>query len=228
MTGAVPTLSRYLPRATGAGRIRLALAASAFIHLLLAAVLVSGVPPRSGQPESVALITARIEPLPWSDAVHATAADNEDIPRPRPVKQDIAVPDDARRKAAPKAAPKTASGMEQGAAQPPALPQLPDLTVYTARDLDSYPRPVFPLDVERLAERAAGLPPAGVRLELLIDEHGIVNDVAVAEPGLSNYLETQLRAVVAATRFVPARKDGRAVRSRVLLSVSFETKNRND
>lgn len=221
MTGTGPTLCRYLPQATAAGRIRLALAASAFFHLLSAAALVSGIPPRNGQPESAAPITARIEALPWPEPVHAIAADREDVPKPRPVRRDIAVPDDVRREAVAKTAP----GMEQSAAQPPALPRVPDLTVYTARDLDSYPSPVFPLDVERLAERAAGLPPAGVRFELLIDEQGVVNDIAFSESGLSGQLESQLRAVIAATRFIPARKDGRAVKSRVMLSVSFRPGN---
>jgi len=216
MTGAVTPSSRRLPQAA-TGRIRLALTVSAFFHLLLAAGLASEMPPRSGQPEGVALITARIELLPWSGPVHATAADKEEFSRPRPVKHDIAVTDDVRGEAEPG----TTSGMEQGAALPPALPPVPDLTVYTARDLDSYPRPVFPLEIERLAERAAGFPPAGVRLELLIDEHGIVNDVAPAGPGTAGQPGAELRAALAATRFIPARKDGRAVKSRVVLSVDF-------
>ena len=216
MGDAVTTTSRHLSRAV-AGRVWLALAASAFIHLLLAATLVSGVTPRKAQPEGVERITAWIEPLPGPEPVHAAAVDEEEFSRPRPARTDIATPDGARRAAAPKTAPE----MEQSAALPPALPQVPDLTVYTARDLDSFPRPVFPLDVERLVDRTAGLAPAAVRFELLIDEQGVVNDVTFAEPELSGQLQAQLRAVIAATHFIPARKDGRAVKSRVMLSVSF-------
>ena len=173
--------------------------------------------PRSFRPEGIALITARIELLPWSGPVQVTAADRGKFSRPRPVKQDIAITGEVRHEAAPK----TSYGMEQGDTLLPALPQAPDLTVYTARDLDSYPRPVFPLDIERIAERAAGFPPAGVRLELLIDEHGIVSDVALAGPETAGQPEAELRIALAATRFIPARKDGRAVKSRILLNINF-------
>ncbi len=163
------------------------------------------------------MITAWIEPRPWSGPDHAAAAHTEEFSGPQPAERDLATSNDMRRETAPKAT----SELERGAAQPPALPQVPDLTVYTARDLDSYPRPVAPLDFGRSAERTARLPLAEIRLELLIDEQGIVGDIAFAEPRLSSQLETQLRAAVTSTRFVPARRNGRAVRSRVLLSVNF-------
>ena len=54
-------------------------------------------------------------------------------------------------------------------------------------------------------------------------EVGLVTqkDVIDFQSRLLDAQGAELRAVLAATRFVPARKDGRAVRSRVLLSVSF-------
>jgi hypothetical protein len=93
-----------------------------------------------------------------------------------------------------------------------ALPPMADPTVYTARELDSLPVPVLPLDVSRLPFASTA---ATIRLELLIDEHGTVNDVAMTGGGP----ERELRAAIAATAFVPARRDGRAVRSRIVLSV---------
>lgn len=101
-----------------------------------------------------------------------------------------------------------------------ALPRVPDPTVYTARDLDSYPMPLVPLDIARLEELAAGKS-VSIRIELIVDEHGIVNDVALAGPGPAGFPETELRAMLAAARFVPARKDGRAVKCRVRLSVGL-------
>ena len=145
------------------------------------------------------------------------AASKEKFSKPRPVRHDVALADEVRREAEPK----ISSGLEQGATPLPALPQTPDPTVYMARDLDSYPRPVFPLDIERIAERTAGLPPAGVRLELLIDEHGIVSDVTLAGSDSSVQRSAELRAALAATRFIPASRDGRAVRSRILLNIDF-------
>ena len=214
--------SRCFSRATGTGRIRLALAVSAFFHLLLAIGPASEVQPRAGQLEGVTLITARIELLPWSGPVRVTAADKEEFSRPRPGTHAIAVTDEVQRVAAPKAT----SGIEQGARRPPALPQAPDLTVYTARDLDSYPKPLIPGEIERIAVRATGFPPAGVRLVLLIDEQGIVKDVALAGPETAVQRGAELRAALAATRFIPARRDGRAVRSRLNLSVDFAQERR--
>jgi outer membrane biosynthesis protein TonB len=100
-------------------------------------------------------------------------------------------------------------------APPPALPQAADPTYYPARELDAYPRPVVPPELDRIA--ASG----SVTLALLIDEQGAVNNVAFAGPAAPEHLREALRAVLVATRFLPARKDGRVVKSRIVLSVDF-------
>jgi len=100
-------------------------------------------------------------------------------------------------------------------AEAPVALRAPDRTYYPARELDAYPQPAQPLELDRLP--GAG----GFRLLLLIDEHGIVNDVSLVEAGAAVRLDEALRAALAATRFLPAQKDGRAVRSRIVLSVSF-------
>ena len=94
------------------------------------------------------------------------------------------------------------------------VPVRADPTIYTARDLDSLPVPVLPLEISRLPLASTV---AAVRLELLIDEHGTVSEITVA----GGVPEPELRAAIAATAFVPARKDGRAVRSRVVLSIAL-------
>jgi outer membrane biosynthesis protein TonB len=102
-------------------------------------------------------------------------------------------------------------------ADAPAVLRAPDPTYYPARELDAYPQPARPLALDRPA--GAG----SIRLLLLIDEHGVVNDVSLVEADAAGHLEETLRAALAATRFLPAQKDGRAVRSRIVLSVSFAT-----
>ena len=102
------------------------------------------------------------------------------------------------------------------------MPATPDPNYYPARDLDDYPRPLAPLRIGRPARAGAG----EMRLELLIDEHGLVRDVVFAGPAQPGGAEEELRATLAATPFMPARKDGRAVKSRVLMSISFEIGNR--
>ena len=98
-----------------------------------------------------------------------------------------------------------------------ALPRAPDPNFYTARDLDNYPRPLAPFQINRLAGDGAG----EVRLEILIDERGIVQEMTFAGPAAPARVEDELRAALAATRFLPAQKDGRAVRSRIVLSISL-------
>jgi len=99
-----------------------------------------------------------------------------------------------------------------------ALPQAADPSYYTARDLDRYPRLLAPLRINRAAGDGAG----EIRLEILIDERGIVQDMNFAGSAAPARVEEELRAVLVATRFLPAQKDGRAVKSRVMLSVSFD------
>ena len=83
------------------------------------------------------------------------------------------------------------------------------------QELDSYPRPVTPLEFERLAAVFSG----PFTVSLLIDEQGVVNEVDVAGPATAHRLNEELRAMLAAARFVPARRNGHTVRSRIVLSV---------
>jgi protein TonB len=102
------------------------------------------------------------------------------------------------------------------------LPQVPDPTYYAARDLDVYPRPAVPLDFDRLGPRFTASAAGRFRAVLLIDEGGAVKEIAAIETEPPGWPQQELRAALAATRFFPGQKDGRAVKSRVLLSVSFD------
>jgi protein TonB len=108
----------------------------------------------------------------------------------------------------------SASGRQQGQ-KVESDPIFPDPNYYPARELDDYPRPLAPLRIDRPAHAGAG----EVRLELLIDERGVVRDVAYVGAAPRSEAEVALRAMLAAIHFMPARKDGRAVKSRVLISV---------
>jgi len=107
----------------------------------------------------------------------------------------------------------------QSAAEASALPLVPDPRYYPARDLDSYPWPLAPLELDRLPENPGGQ----VRLEMLIDEKGVVQEVVFVQPARPGSAEQGLRAALAATHFMPGRRDGRAVKSRVTLRLEFAT-----
>ena len=104
------------------------------------------------------------------------------------------------------------------------LPSTADRTYYPARELDVYPAPRAPLSFE-YPERAAREQVGGsVRIMLLLDEAGAVDSVSVVAAEPPGYFEDSVRGVFAATRFFPARKDGRAVKSRVLINVEFDSR----
>lgn len=85
----------------------------------------------------------------------------------------------------------------------------PDLRFYLARELDQYPLPLSTLNL--------GNAVGGVRLRVSIDETGRVVDAAVIDTDPSGELERLARERVLATPFAPAWRDGRPVKSRVLL-----------
>jgi protein TonB len=222
MTGTALVLFQSSRYAGAAGRFRLALATSTLFHLLFAAGLLSETPQHGTQDIGLVPLSVRIEHQPVQSPANANTIAGERPSRPHPARRDATVSQDLRHEVLHG----VVSGTMQETVHTPAVPQAPDLTVYMARDLDSYPRPVVPLDVGRFADRSAGIPPGGVSLELTIDEHGIVSQVAYAGPGTAGALETGLRAMLAATRFFPALKDGRAVKSRVILSINSEINDR--
>lgn len=219
MTSAVLSPSSP-PRLQAAGRFGLALMASAAFHFLLPVVMMSDTPWRSARQGIAAPITVRLESQPWMASANPTPIDSKEPSGPRPTRRPVAVPEDVRHKAAPG----PDSGKTRDTAGPLALPQVPDPTYYSARDLDVYPRPIVPLELDRLAGGVPGEAAARFRLVLLIDERGIVSEIAVVEADPPGRLEEALRARLAATGFFPAMKDGRAVKSRVELSVTIGRK----
>ena len=94
-----------------------------------------------------------------------------------------------------------------------------DTTYYSIRQLDIYPVPTEPLELDNL-----WLPlPADVRaralVELHISETGVVDSAKVLEAQPPGAFDRELTAVLLAARFTPAVRDGRAVRSRVVVRV---------
>lgn len=87
----------------------------------------------------------------------------------------------------------------------------PDLRFYLARELDRYPAPLSALSLD------SGRGSAGVRLWVSIDQTGQVVEAALIDADPRGEFERMARERVLATRFVPALRDGRPVKSRLLL-----------
>jgi periplasmic protein TonB len=99
---------------------------------------------------------------------------------------------------------------------------IPDPVHYPAKDLDIYPRALRPI-VPVYPETARDAQVAGsVTLLVLIDEIGRVVDTSVTDSMPEGVFEQAAQQALANAAFYPAQKDGRMVRSRVLIKVEFD------
>lgn len=99
------------------------------------------------------------------------------------------------------------------------VPLLSDPAWYTARDLDVYPRALVPLDLSYPATVDGET--AEVALLVKIDESGSVKDMTVVKVEPPGQLEESVLQALKAARFSPAERDGRAVRSQIVIKLRF-------
>lgn len=205
-------MAMTLPAAGAAGhggsarRLLIALGVSLFVHYLIA----------GGWSGAGGLQRATVAPLPLQARLE---------PREEPGSEPLtAAAHDGMAVSAPLAAPARARQSARSRATPPPVLQAntefangPDTRFYLARELDHYPAPLAPLGLRSHTSGAAG----SVRLWISIDHAGQVVDVAVVDAEPPGMYEQHARDLVLATPFAPARKDGRPVKSRVLLALRY-------
>lgn len=98
-----------------------------------------------------------------------------------------------------------------------ALPRPSDPTYYGALSLDVYPKAITSLDLgAKLNTAVAGQ----VRATVLIDEAGVVNEVRAIDAAVPD-IANAARELLLQTRFTPARKDERAVKAEVRVSLDY-------
>jgi TonB family protein len=101
------------------------------------------------------------------------------------------------------------------------IPALRDLVHYEAKELDTYPQlraplnPVYPQAA--LAQGTAG----AVTVLVLIDETGKVTEASVIDAVPAGYYEDSARDALLQAAFWPASREGRNVRSRILVNMAF-------
>lgn len=106
------------------------------------------------------------------------------------------------------------------------VPLLEDPIYYPAKQLDVHPaalNPIKPVYPEKGVELGVD---GKVILLLLIDEVGAVKEASVVEADPEGIFEESSLAAFRNARFAPAKKNGRAVKSRVLIRVSYELNER--
>lgn len=99
------------------------------------------------------------------------------------------------------------------------VPLLVDPVWHSAKDLDAYPRPLTP--VESIYPESAVDVAGEVSLLLKIDEFGAVREIAVLKADPAGYFEDSAARAFKAARFSPAQRDGRPVRSQVVVKMRF-------
>lgn len=96
------------------------------------------------------------------------------------------------------------------------MAEAPDVTYYAAKQLD-----VFPSLVSKLQLGVEALGAGRALLLVMIDATGAVNEVSLVETSSAAVPEEEVKRAFASARFTPAYRNGRAVRSRMLIEVNY-------
>lgn len=201
-----------------------AVALSAAFHIFL--IYGFSLPADSGPGTRVTVIHAQLRPpQPSASPQRAKTPERNGAPdsyRPAPV---VLSPPAASAVAEPAPKPATVPGATEPAASggdEASSPTIPDPVHYPAKDLDIYPQaltritPVYP-QAARDAQVAGS-----VTLLVLIDEAGRVVGTSVLDAAPDGVFEQAAQQSLANAAFYPAQKDGRTVRSRILIKVEFD------
>jgi protein TonB len=221
-----------------AQRIVAALSISIAVHLALigllrvtpAAVSAYSAPPvlqarlESAAPQPAEVPVPSLTPLltQTPDAVEAPLPDSTPAPAalPSPISQ--AAPASVAPSTEPVATQSASVAPSAGALPTVNVPLLVDPTFYTAKQVDVHPRalmqidPVYPPDATRRGVSGS------VTLNLKLDETGAVQEVSVSDATPPGVFDQSALDAFKQARFAPAQKDGRAVKSLVLIKVKYE------
>ena len=208
------------------GRISAAVAASGALHVFL--IYGFSLPADSGPGARVTIIQARLTPpqrsanLQPAKTPERTVAPEQSstaaIVSSPPAADEVAESETAPIPTTPSNDPELAVSTGADAASP----RIPDPVHYPAKELDLYPQasrriaPAYPQ-----AARDAQVT-GSVTLLVLIDETGRVMGASVMDSTPDGVFEQAALRALADAAFFPAQKDGRAVRSRILVKVEFD------
>ena len=216
------------PAVTGDRRLAWFVAGSLLLHLLLG--LDWGFDSGRQSARAPTSITARLAPVDASDPLVRgvlALAEVQDASSPVPVE---AAPADAPAQPLPQAAlPPPGDAVEPMPQPTPAAPQpgteregATDLNWYTGRDLDRLPLPLGPIEpLYPINAQLRGVS-GKVTLSVSIDPAGRVLDVSVVRAEPAGLFEDAARAAFRAATYSPGIKGGRAVHSRIQVTVVFE------
>ena len=197
-------------------RLSVAVVLSATLHLYLIYGL--ALQPTHSPADYVSIINARLLPEPAVTKWPAAPAMQR--------KRIVAVPPRVSSLPEPIETPVPAAQAPPAGDRSPepegSTPSLPDPVHYAARDLDVYPQPLNRIEPVYPQTALAGEIGGWVTLLLLIDESGRVTDASVVDAFPPDVFEESALRALAATVYSPAQKNGRAVRSRILVKLDYD------
>ena len=200
------------------GRLMVAVAVSAALHILLihGLVLRPGIPAaRQSSPIHARLMPAETDSNP-------VKRERVSIPLPVAIDNAVPIPPEAIPGVSEKLDAEPSSSVANESLAISSLPEVPDLTHYAAKDLDTYPQlrgelnPDYPESA--FAQKIAG----AVTLLVLVDEAGRVTETAVVDAAPESLFDESAQRALSSAVFIPAQRDGRIVRSRILVRVNYD------
>ena len=207
---------RQLPQSVSQAafeRLSVAVVLSATLHLYLIYGL--ALQPTHGPADHLSIINARL--LPEPAVTSRPAAQRQRIvpvqPQVSSLPEPIATPVPAAQ--APPAGDRSPEPEGSTAS-------LPDPVHYAARDLDVYPQPLNRIEPAYPQTALAGELGGWVTLLLSIDESGRVTDASVVDAFPPDVFEESALRALATTAYSPAQKNGRPVRSRILVKIDYD------
>lgn len=184
------------------------------LSLALHAALLMRVEHGPRQPETRAVVHARLVSAEPELSKQATVSPPV-IPRSAVVASSPPVPTLAPVAVETAEAAAADSDIQNPGVQALASTHLPvDLNYYAAAELDVYPIPT-----QAIALELGAIPGGWIRILTSIGETGHVDEAVVFDAAPAGVFDASALTAVRRTRFSPARRDGRDVRSRVLIEL---------
>jgi len=126
----------------------------------------------------------------------------------------------------PAPAPASASPADSAPVPVAAITSSVDLNYYSARDLDVQPRALSKIEPDYPAEADRQRLSGKLRLQLMLEADGRVSDVEVVGANPPDVFNESAIKAFRDARFVPAQKNGRLVRARVLIELVYDWEGR--
>ncbi|HUP95336.1 MAG TPA: TonB family protein [Burkholderiales bacterium] len=193
-------------------RMAAALALSLLVHLVFAGVIRGGSTTLSHRASVQQYIHARLNaPAPPTLPYAPPTARKANPARSSPLPEDTSVSASPIARETPTRRDSTALTAASAV----------DAKYYSARELDVYPAPLAPLVMNLTGKAAAARTYGYALLSIMLDATGAVTEVQLLEAEPAGFFDDDGIKSIASTVFTPALKNGRAVKTRIVVRIDY-------